>query len=77
MEKEYLTIDQFAEILKIHPRTVYRAIKSGRIKAFRVGYGKKSAWRISSYEIERMEGFDAEEMIESIVQERLAKNNAS
>lgn len=71
MNKEYLSVDQFAEIMKIHPRTVYRAIKSGRVKAFRVGYGKKATWRISSYEIERMQGFDAEEMIENIVQERL------
>lgn len=73
MTKEYLTVEQFAGILKICPHTVYRAIKSGRLKAFRVGFGKKASWRISSYELERMEVFDAEEMIENIVQEKIKK----
>ena len=73
MTKEYLTVEQFANIMKICSHTVYRAIKSGRLKAFRVGFGKKASWRISSYELERMEAFDAEEMIANIVQEKIKK----
>ena len=40
--EDFLTIEDFARIYKIHKVSVYRMIKAGRIKAFKVG----REWRI-------------------------------
>lgn len=48
------TISEFAKLMKLHPVTIRRAIKAGRIHAFRAGRGKKSPWRIPETEIERI-----------------------
>ncbi len=42
MVEPILTVEQVAGILAIHPETVRRLIRQGKIKAFRVGAG----WRI-------------------------------
>lgn len=65
------TVDECAFILRVHPNTVRNAIKCGRIQAFRVGIGKRAAYRIFSTEIQRMAEFDATEMIENIVRKRI------
>ncbi len=67
MTEDYFTIDGFAEILKVHPNTIRRAIKSGRIVAFKVG----KVYRISRYEISRMAEFDLDAYIEEEVKKRL------
>jgi excisionase family DNA binding protein len=36
-EDPIMTADEVAELLHIHPTTVYRLVKQGRIPAFRVG----------------------------------------
>ena len=36
-EDEILTVREVAKFLRIHPTTVYRLAKNGRIPAFRVG----------------------------------------
>ena len=50
----FLTVEQFAQRLKIHPQTVRRGIKSGRFYASRTGAGKKSEYRIAESELERI-----------------------
>lgn len=50
----FLTVEEFAERLKIHPVTVRRAIKQGRIYASRPSAGKKAPYRICESEIERL-----------------------
>lgn len=67
---EVCSVVEFAGLLKVHPNTVRKAIKCGRIQAFRIGVGKRSSYRIYKYELERMAAFDATEMIEKIVKER-------
>jgi excisionase family DNA binding protein len=42
---DLLTIDQVAERLQVHPRTVSRAIRSGDLRAIQVAAG--STWRIT------------------------------
>jgi excisionase family DNA binding protein len=57
MEKKsmnYLTVEEFAEIMKMHPGSVRRAIKAGKIYASRPGLGKKSPYRIAYSELERL-----------------------
>jgi len=50
----FLTVEEFANKLKIHPTTVRRAIKQGRIYASRPSAGKKAPFRISESELERL-----------------------
>lgn len=50
----FLTVEEFAQILKIHPTTVRRAIKEGRIYASRPSSGKKAPYRICESEVERL-----------------------
>lgn len=68
--KEFYSIKEFAFLLDIHPNTVRRSIKSGRINAFKVGSGKKSSYRIAKSEINRIALFDLEDMIEKIISQK-------
>lgn len=70
---KFYTVDEFAEILRVHYNTVYRGIRCGRIQAFRVGTGKKSSYRIPEHEATRMMEFDANEIIGKMVEERVRK----
>ena len=68
---DFLSIQDFAKWIKVHPNTIRRAIKSGRISAFKVGKGQRSVYRIARTEVARMAEFDVLAMIESEVQKRL------
>ncbi len=70
---EVCTVNEFAELLGVHPNTVYNGIKSGKIQAFRTGFGKHSKFRIYRNEMKRMAAFDAREMIDNIVNKRMMK----
>lgn len=48
MENKFYTIDQVAEILDIHHKTVRKFIKEGKLKANKVG----KQWRISQIDLE-------------------------
>ena len=50
----YLTVEEFAKRMKIHPGTVRRAIKEGRIFASRPSSGKRAHYRIAESELERL-----------------------
>jgi excisionase family DNA binding protein len=50
-EEEILTIAELSEHLRVHPTTIYRLLREGRIPGFRVG----SAWRFSRAAIEKWE----------------------
>lgn len=40
-EPEVLTVKDVSDLLRVHPSTLYRLVREGRIPAFRVG----SEWR--------------------------------
>ena len=44
-----LTVNDLARYLKVHPGTIYRLLKAGKLPGFRVG----SDWRLSKEEVER------------------------
>lgn len=50
--KEVYTIDEAAEILRLHPNTLYRLCRSGKLAAFRASDGKRGAWRIPGASLE-------------------------
>jgi excisionase family DNA binding protein len=50
----FLTVEEFAKKLKMHPGTVRRAIKQGKIYASRPSAGKKAPYRICESELERL-----------------------
>jgi excisionase family DNA binding protein len=58
MSEEVYTVEQFAERLKLHPKTVLRFIKDGRLRAVKVG----KSYRILRTEMEAMvTGYSPEE----------------
>lgn len=52
MSEEVYTVEQFAERLKLHPKTVLRFIRDGRLRAVKVG----KSWRILRSDFEAMTG---------------------
>ena len=54
MSTDFLSINELADELNVHPNTIYKAVRCGRIHAFRVSQGTKAAWRIPRTEITRL-----------------------
>ncbi len=43
---KFLTRNEVAVALRVHPKTVERWLKNGFLKGFKLGKGKTSLWRI-------------------------------
>jgi excisionase family DNA binding protein len=54
VEMNFITVEDFAKRMKMHPASVRRSIRSGKIYAIRPGIGKKSPYRIAESELERL-----------------------
>ncbi len=52
--QDFYSIQDFANLIKVHHNTVRRAIKTGHINAFRTNNGPKSSFRIPRSEINKM-----------------------
>lgn len=50
----FLTVEEFADKIKMHPGSVRRSIKQGKIYATRPSMGKRGPFRISESELERL-----------------------
>ncbi len=74
-EKEFFTVKEFSEKIRLHENTIRRAIKSGRIQAFRSSDGERSSFRIPNTEVQRLCELDMSKLIEKIVHEKLEKIN--
>jgi excisionase family DNA binding protein len=44
-----LTLEEVAEFLRVHPTTIYRLLRKGKIPAFKVG----SDWRFNEDAVEK------------------------
>lgn len=73
MREEYLSIIEFAKKLHVHPNTIRRLIKKGRVQAVKLCTGKKCTYRIAESEVGRIAMFDLEDMIEKIIENREKK----
>ena len=71
MEQDFLTVAEFAQLMRLSYHTITRSIKKGRINAFRVGIGKKSPFRIPRSEIYRIATSDLEVLIVKEVEKRM------
>jgi excisionase family DNA binding protein len=47
MTKDYYTVDQVSIMLNIHPKTIQRYIREGKLRAAKVGKG----WRITGHDL--------------------------
>lgn len=47
MEERYFTVEEIGEMLKMHPKTIQRYIREGKLRA--VKYGK--AWRVTGHDL--------------------------
>lgn len=62
MAPEILTVEQVAELLHLHPMTVYRLAKGGKLPGFKVGGRwrfRKDAieeWMVDRTQVARLEG---------------------
>jgi excisionase family DNA binding protein len=50
----FLTVEEFAQKIKMHPGSIRRSIKQGKIFASRPSMGKRGPYRISESELERL-----------------------
>lgn len=47
MSSDYFTVEQISEKLNIHPKTIQRYIREGKLRAVKVG----KAWRVSGHDL--------------------------
>jgi len=47
MGKAYYTVDQIAKILRIHPKTIQRYIREGKLRAAKIG----KSWRVGGHDL--------------------------
>ncbi|HZP46631.1 MAG TPA: helix-turn-helix domain-containing protein [Candidatus Binataceae bacterium] len=55
IDEEVFTIRELSEYLRVHPTTIYRLLRQGRLPGFRVG----SNWRFNRSAIEQWQSAQA------------------
>jgi excisionase family DNA binding protein len=73
--EKFYNVLEFSNLVRVHPNTVRKCIKDGRIQAFRMGIGGRSRFRIPHSEIARICEWDMTKIIENIVDRRLEERN--
>jgi excisionase family DNA binding protein len=51
-DRKDLTVEQVAEELQVHPRSVYKWIQTGELPAINLGSGGKHVYRISRADLD-------------------------
>lgn len=72
MDEHFLSIKEYAYLIRVHPNTVRRSIKNGHCKAFRTGSGCKAVYRIPRSEINRLALEHLESIIERMIEKKIA-----
>lgn len=47
MNTEYYTVEQISQLLKIHPKTIQKYIREGKLRAGKIG----KSWRVSGHDL--------------------------
>jgi len=71
LEKEFLSVKEFAALVGVHYNTVLRAIRCGKLNAFRLNNSCKSSYRIARSEVHRIALYDLEDMVTKIIEEKM------
>ena len=66
--EEFLSIKEFASLMKVHENTIRKGIKSGKIAAIRLTSSPKSAYRIPRTQIQTLSFQHLEEVIGKIIE---------
>lgn len=69
-QKDFLSVKEFASYIGVHYNTVLRAVKKGKLYAFRISEGKRACYRIPKAEINRISLYDLDERILKIIEEK-------
>jgi hypothetical protein len=75
--QEFYSILQLSIKLSIHPNTIRRHIKSGKILALKLGTPKKWLYRIPGNEIQKLMILNIEKYIDQRVDERIKSTSTS
>jgi len=70
-KKDFLNILEFADEISVHPNTIRKMIRNGRLSAFKLGGGKTSSYRIARSEIQRMCMVDLDKIIDQKAEEKI------
>lgn len=70
---EFLSINEFAELIGVHPNTVRNMIKRGYLNAFRTGSGDKASYRIARSETQRLAIVSLDKVVNNLIEERSKK----
>lgn len=49
----FMTREEVAKYLRVHPRTIMRWLQSSELKGHKLGKGKTALWRIPEEEVKR------------------------
>lgn len=74
-EAEFLTVDEFASKMRVHPKTVRSGIKKGHIQACRTGIGPRTSFRIPKTELTRICEVDMMQVIQRLINEKLEEKD--
>ena len=47
MNKDYYSVEQISDMLDIHPKTIQRYIREGRLRATKIG----KSWRVTGHDL--------------------------
>ena len=71
----FYSVCEFAKKLNVHPNTIRRSIKSGKIHAIRIGKGDRASYRIYPEELDRLSLVDMEKIVDKIVEQKLKERS--
>ena len=56
MGKRYYTVEEVAKMLRVSRTTIYRMLKYGKLRALKLGTGRRqrSPWRIPEEEVKKL-----------------------
>ena len=66
IHNDYLTIVQFAAKIQMHPNSVRRLIRMGKLQGVNMGSGNRKIYRIPESELSRLATFDLKEVLTNI-----------
>jgi len=72
--EDLMTVQEFADHVRMHYNSIVKAIRAGRINAFRITSGKRAPYRIPKSEINRIAMIDLEKIVNQIVSDKVKKN---